>query len=57
MQLVDLMSAGCIPVIVVDHLVLPFEDLLDWENFSIRVPEHKLEQVRSFISSSSVSFL
>lgn len=45
MRLVDLMSAGCIPVIVVDHYVLPFEDILDWENFSIRVPEHKLEQV------------
>ncbi len=49
MQLVDLMSAGCIPVIVVDHLVLPFEDLLDWENFSIRVPEYKLEQVSTLL--------
>ena len=45
MRLVDLMSAGCIPVIVTDHYVLPFNDLLDWESFSIRVPEHKLEQV------------
>ena len=47
MRLVDVMSGGCIPVILVDHYVLPFEGLIDWENFSIRVPEHRLEQVCS----------
>jgi hypothetical protein len=40
-----MMSAGSIPVIVTDHYVPPFADILDWESFSIRVPEHKLEQV------------
>ena len=46
LKLIDAMSAGCIPVIVYDHYVLPFEDILDWESFSIRVPEYKLEQAR-----------
>ena len=45
LKLVDALSAGCIPVIVYDHYVLPFEDILDWESFSVRVPEHKLEKV------------
>ena len=44
-RLTEMMSAGSIPVIVCDHYVLPFADILDWENFSIRVPEHHLEQV------------
>jgi hypothetical protein len=42
MRLLDVMSAGSIPVIVSNHAVLPFDDVLDWESFSVRVPEHKL---------------
>ena len=45
LKLVDVMSAGCIPVILYDHYVLPFNELLDWESFSIRVPEHQLNKV------------
>jgi hypothetical protein len=44
-RLTEMMSAGSIPVILVDHYVPPFSDLLDWDEFSIRIPEHKLEQV------------
>ncbi|EGD74098.1 hypothetical protein PTSG_12361 [Salpingoeca rosetta] len=33
-----IMAAGAIPVIVVDHYVLPYQDLLDWETFSTRIP-------------------
>ncbi|EGD78598.1 hypothetical protein PTSG_11756 [Salpingoeca rosetta] len=36
-----IMAAGAIPVIVVDHYVLPYQDLLDWETFNIRIPEHQ----------------
>ncbi|EGD75346.1 hypothetical protein PTSG_13253 [Salpingoeca rosetta] len=32
-----IMAAGAIPVIVVDHY--PYQDLLDWETFSIRIPQ------------------
>lgn len=39
------MGAGAIPVIVVDHYTLPYKELLDWENFSIRVPEHRMMEV------------
>eukprot|EP00927_Polykrikos_kofoidii_P037262 TRINITY_DN31399_c0_g1_i1.p1 TRINITY_DN31399_c0_g1~~TRINITY_DN31399_c0_g1_i1.p1 ORF type:complete len:636 (-),score=111.11 TRINITY_DN31399_c0_g1_i1:119-1783(-) len=31
--------AGCIPVILSDNFVLPFEDLIDWPSVSIRWPE------------------
>eukprot|EP00928_Gymnodinium_smaydae_P050425 TRINITY_DN3398_c0_g2_i1.p1 TRINITY_DN3398_c0_g2~~TRINITY_DN3398_c0_g2_i1.p1 ORF type:complete len:559 (-),score=89.84 TRINITY_DN3398_c0_g2_i1:12-1688(-) len=33
------MLAGCIPVILSDDFELPFQDVLDWQSFSIRWPE------------------
>lgn len=44
-RLTEVMAAGAIPVIAIDHYVLPFNTLLDWESFSIRVPEHQLLQL------------
>lgn len=42
----QVMGAGAIPVIIVDHYTLPYKELLDWDNFSIRVPEHRMLEVR-----------
>lgn len=56
-RLTEMMAAGSIPVILVDHYVLPYSDLLDWENFSVRIPEHKLDQVNYGVLYISVSFL
>eukprot|EP00899_Mesostigma_viride_P005380 jgi/Mesvir1/14843/Mv05465-RA.1 len=33
---------GCIPVIVADKWALPFEELLPWDRFSVRIPEGQL---------------
>ena len=35
----DALSAGCIPVIAIDHLILPFEDVIDWQKASVRLYE------------------
>lgn len=35
----DAMAAGCIPVIAIDHYVLPFEDVIDWQKTSVRLYE------------------
>ena len=37
------MAAGCIPVIVVDHYVLPFEDVIDWQKAAVRLYEGRLD--------------
>mmetsp|Transcript_821 Transcript_821/g.2728 ORF Transcript_821/g.2728 Transcript_821/m.2728 type:complete len:953 (-) Transcript_821:2162-5020(-) len=44
-RLTEVLAAGAIPVIVIDHYVLPYEEILDWSTFSVRVPEHLLLQV------------
>ncbi len=34
---------GCIPVIAIDSLVLPFSEVIDWKRFSIRIFERDLQ--------------
>lgn len=38
-RLLEVMSAGCIPVILSDGLVLPFDRTINWSAFSLHVPE------------------
>ena len=38
----QVLAAGAIPVIAVDHYVLPFQSILDWDQFSIRIPEDRI---------------
>ena len=45
------MHAGCIPVIVIDHLVLPFSEVLDWKRFSIRFYEHDANKIYNHLKN------
>jgi len=38
-RLLEVMSAGVIPVIFSDNWVLPFEEIINWDKFSIRINE------------------
>ena len=38
----DALWFGCIPVLIADHYIPPLTDLLDWENFSVVVPESQV---------------
>jgi hypothetical protein len=40
---------GCIPVIIMDGVHMPFEGVLDYATFSIRVPERHLEQLDTLL--------
>lgn len=50
-RLTEAMGAGSIPVILIDHYVLPFDMLLDWGTFSIRLPESKLEELPTILKA------
>lgn len=36
-RLYDSIMLGCIPIIIADDIVLPFEDIIDYRQFSVKV--------------------
>jgi len=49
------MGCGCIPVIIGDKYVLPFSELIDWKEFSITIPENRVEEVASILQRVAYS--
>ena len=47
----DTLMYGCIPVIAIDELVLPFSEKIDWPRFSIKVHEKQLDNLMNIIRS------
>ena len=41
-RLYEVIMHGCIPIIIADVLIMPFEKQLDWSKFSIRISENDL---------------
>jgi hypothetical protein len=41
----DAATHGCVPVIIMDHTLGPFEALIDYSRFSIRLGEHELHKL------------
>ena len=52
-RLADMLYAGCIPVIVMDDTVHPYETMLDYRKFSIRVHERDVARTRDILASLS----
>ncbi|EER01965.1 hypothetical protein Pmar_PMAR007658, partial [Perkinsus marinus ATCC 50983] len=38
-RIFDAIISGCIPVVLSNAIVFPFESLLDWSLFTIKLPE------------------
>ncbi|XP_054159212.1 exostosin-2-like [Oppia nitens] len=47
----DALMSGCIPVIISDEYVLPFETKIDWNRASIRVRSHLLADIMTILTS------
>jgi len=52
-RLIELMLFGCVPVIVADAYELPLAWFLDWEKFSIRVPESDYKNIHAYIEQAN----
>lgn len=47
----DVLMYGCVPVIAVDDMVLPFGEKLDWARFSVKVHEKQLDNLLNLLKS------
>jgi hypothetical protein len=47
----DSIMMGCIPVIISDGLVAPYEDLLDYRKFAIKIAEKDIPLIRDILLS------
>ena len=50
-RLAEALSAGAIPVILADGLVLPFDELIAWEGISIRIPEARAHDFKGILQA------
>lgn len=51
--LLESLATGCIPVIVADNIVLPFEEIIDWTLASIKIREADLHSINTVLKAIS----
>eukprot|EP00742_Colponemidia_sp_Colp-10_P007053 GILJ01007570.1.p1 GENE.GILJ01007570.1~~GILJ01007570.1.p1 ORF type:complete len:479 (+),score=58.75 GILJ01007570.1:104-1438(+) len=49
----DSVMLGCIPVIIADNIELPFEDVLNYRQFSVKIAEKDMGQLKEILLSIS----
>lgn len=54
-RIVEAIHYECVPVIIADNFVLPFEDVLDWSAFSVVVPEKEIPNLKKILKGISDS--
>lgn len=53
-RIVEAIYAECVPVIIADNFVLPFEEVLDWSSFSVVVAEKDIPKLRDILLGISL---
>ncbi|KAI3852013.1 hypothetical protein MKW98_020012 [Papaver atlanticum] len=54
-RIVEAIYAGCVPVILSDHYVLPFSDVLNWSQFSIQIPVQRIPDIKVILKNISMA--
>eukprot|EP00268_Persea_americana_P023624 TRINITY_DN2317_c0_g1_i1.p1 TRINITY_DN2317_c0_g1~~TRINITY_DN2317_c0_g1_i1.p1 ORF type:complete len:522 (+),score=66.24 TRINITY_DN2317_c0_g1_i1:454-2019(+) len=52
-RIVEAMYSECVPVIISDHYVLPFSDVLNWKSFSVQIQVGDIPRLKSILMSIS----
>ncbi|WOG96463.1 hypothetical protein DCAR_0415798 [Daucus carota subsp. sativus] len=52
-RMVEALYTGCVPVIVKDHYVAPFSDVLNWNSFSVEVPVNEIPNLKKILMGIS----
>lgn len=48
-RIIEAIYQDCVPVIIADHIVLPFNDVLNWEKFSVSLPESEVPNMKRIL--------
>ncbi|KAI3962335.1 hypothetical protein MKX01_005337 [Papaver californicum] len=52
-RVVEAIHASCVPVVLSDHYVLPFSDVLDWSQFSVQIRIDQIPELKTILLSIS----
>ncbi|WOG96086.1 hypothetical protein DCAR_0415416 [Daucus carota subsp. sativus] len=52
-RIFEALYTGCVPVIIKDHYVAPFSDVLNWESFSVIIPVKDIPNLKKIVKSIS----
>ncbi len=52
-RLLEVMSFGCIPIILSDDWVLPFDRTIPWRNFALHIPEAATDRIPRLLAKLS----
>ncbi|XP_051130637.1 probable glycosyltransferase At5g03795 [Andrographis paniculata] len=52
-RMVEALYAGCVPVLIKDHYVPPFSDVLNWRAFSVVVPVEDIPNLKDILTRIS----
>lgn len=51
--MVEALYTGCVPVLIKDHYVPPFSDVLNWKSFAVEIPVEDIPNLKSILTGIS----
>ncbi|KAK3032869.1 hypothetical protein RJ639_037046 [Escallonia herrerae] len=52
-RMVEALYVGCVPVLIKDHYVAPFSDVLNWESFSVNIQVKDIPSLKKILTGIS----